>query len=41
MPTKQTKKIFSITKKLDEIYWFDWSDEEIASFGVISKNMQQ
>ncbi len=27
LPAKQTKKIFSITQKLDETYWSDWSDE--------------
>ncbi len=32
MTTKQIKKIFSITQKLDETYWFDWTDEEIATF---------
>ncbi len=28
---KTTKKIFSITQKLDETYWLDWTDEEIAT----------
>ncbi len=33
MTTKQTKKMTSTTqKKLDETYWFDWTDEEIATF---------
>ncbi len=32
MTTKQTKKIFSITQRLDKTYWFDWTDEEIATF---------
>ncbi len=34
-PTKQTK--LSITQKLDETYWFDWSDE-IASFGNLKEH---
>ncbi len=37
MPTKQTKKIFSITQKLDETYWFDWVNEEIASFSNLKR----
>ncbi len=38
MTTKQTKKIFSITQKLDEAYWFDWTDEEIATFGNLQEH---
>ncbi len=34
MTTKQTKKIFSITQKLDETYWFTRTDEEIATFEI-------
>ncbi len=36
MPTKQTKKIFSITQNLMETYWFDWVTE-IASFGNLKR----
>jgi hypothetical protein len=39
MTTKQTKKIFSITQKLDETYWFDWTDEEIATFGNLQEHV--
>ena len=35
---KSTKKIFSITQKLDENYWFDWSDEEISTFGNLKEH---
>lgn len=35
---KSTKKIFSITQKLDENYWFDWTDEEISSFGELEEH---
>jgi plasmid replication protein rep len=38
MGNKSTKKIFSITQKLDENYWFDWTDEEISSFGELEKH---
>ena len=38
MTTKQTKKIFSITQKLEETYWFDWTDEEIATFGNLKEH---
>ena len=38
MTTKQTKKIFSITQKLDETYWFDWTDEEISTFGNLKEH---
>ncbi len=34
MTTKQTKKIFSITQKSDETYWFDWTDEEITALEI-------
>ncbi len=38
MTTKQTKEnIFHLTQKLDETYWFDWTDEEIAAFGNLSR----
>lgn len=35
---KSTKKIFSITQKLDENYWFDWTDEEISTFGELKEH---
>lgn len=35
---KSTKKIFSITQKLDENYWFDWTDEEISTFGNLKQH---
>ena len=35
---KSTKKIFSITQKLDENYWFDWTDEEISTFGNLKEH---
>ena len=35
---KSTKKIFSLTQKLDENYWFDWSDEEISTFGDLKEH---
>lgn len=38
MGNKSTKKIFSITQKLDENYWFDWTDEEISSFGELKEH---
>ena len=38
MGNKSTKKIFSITQKLDENYWFDWTDEEISSFGELEEH---
>ncbi len=39
MTTKQTKKTFSITQKLDETYWFDPDlDEEIATFGNLQEH---
>ncbi len=35
---KQTKKIHHITQKLDETYWFDWTDEEIATFANLQEH---
>lgn len=35
---KSTKKIFSVTQKLDENYWFDWTDEEISTFGNLKEH---
>ncbi len=38
LTTKQTKKIFPITQSLIRTYWFDWTDEEIATFGNLREH---
>ncbi len=41
MPTNKFKKIFSITQKLDETYWFDWSDLEAMAGNLKECNNNQ